>query len=647
MSINKISAIYGKLATVYHGSHTPPNQFIDIWKSGDFKPGLGAGQMHGPGLYTVFERGHNKTFKGDYGPYIYKFAVNLDGYLILTEKQIDIIYPELRGLSYINKLQKQCEWFGIDKIYIYGITEEPKYTSDIINRIQHDGLHSGVVFFGRNDGPVCIVQIPTSARLLGCIEEKWSESAGKNIVEESKFDFSKVNKAKTEILTMRENKADYFRQLSALYPNLAIEQISALNEAGRNVERFKHILSENIYNYAKSEPFQFLNNSVLELFPEAGEIAAEEVYKKGKYFEFLNHNLEQKYPEIGDKVAKEVAGKKPEYFFKFGLHNSFAQYARFAAENIAETNPIDFFTFKVAEQFPELEKNAAENLSKSHPTAFFDLKLQNKYKDISLNLLRKLESSVDLLSFFEFFNRKNILSIDPIFTKNIISKITEKYPRLYFMYNFNEQFPEMEISAAKMLIDEDPYLFFRYKLDDKYKDLVNDGLKSLLSLGPDLFFNLNLQNKYPDYERELAEKIAIDDDRTFFNYGLNKKYPDIEKWLAAELSKGDAEYFFYLRLDEGYPQFAETALKRLSEQNWAKFFTLNLDDKYPNFGEFFASKILNEPNGLFWFKKLKLDSKYPNLTSDKQDSIEKLSSWLIKNGFRKEFLYILDIMQKE
>jgi hypothetical protein len=93
-SIRKVlnEKVYGKLATVFHSSRTPPEDFIPLLVSGEFNPGKGAGAMYGPGLYTVFQLKGSKTANFGYGDSIYKLKLNLDGFLILNVEVCKKVY---------------------------------------------------------------------------------------------------------------------------------------------------------------------------------------------------------------------------------------------------------------------------------------------------------------------------------------------------------------------------------------------------------------------------------------------------------------------------------------------------------------------------------------------------------------------------
>ena len=64
--------IYGNIATVYHRSQTPPDKFKEILEKNEWKSGIGAGNLYGPGLYTVFTKSSNNR---GYGKYLYKMHV--------------------------------------------------------------------------------------------------------------------------------------------------------------------------------------------------------------------------------------------------------------------------------------------------------------------------------------------------------------------------------------------------------------------------------------------------------------------------------------------------------------------------------------------------------------------------------------------
>lgn len=139
--------VYGNIATVYHRSKTPPDKFKEILEKNEWKSGIGAGNMYGPGLYTVFSKSSNNR---GYGEYLYKMHVK-------GIKNFFIFLPEV-----YNKV------WGTNKSYDEMIAEQNKrFKSNFHKYI--DFIHSysrehskvaGIIFHGGHDGDVCIIFEP-------------------------------------------------------------------------------------------------------------------------------------------------------------------------------------------------------------------------------------------------------------------------------------------------------------------------------------------------------------------------------------------------------------------------------------------------------------------------------------------------------
>lgn len=87
--------VFGGEAFVYHGSWMRPDKFIPIFFNNQFKPGSGAGSMYGNGLYTVYYLEDTQTLDGRYGDYIYRFKINLHGFIIFDLHIAKLVYKKL------------------------------------------------------------------------------------------------------------------------------------------------------------------------------------------------------------------------------------------------------------------------------------------------------------------------------------------------------------------------------------------------------------------------------------------------------------------------------------------------------------------------------------------------------------------------
>lgn len=149
--------------------------------------------MYGRGLYTVYEKNtRTPTFRGEYGPYVYKLKVNLSGFLIFDAdtcakvkgKRVSIkdqmfelglqqAYKKLQ--SSWNRIKGQLtnnfdgnvtfeDVFGSDNI-----GEFVEYTSSIaliVSEVVRNRV-AGLVFTGYQDGNVCVIYDPSTVVVFG------------------------------------------------------------------------------------------------------------------------------------------------------------------------------------------------------------------------------------------------------------------------------------------------------------------------------------------------------------------------------------------------------------------------------------------------------------------------------------------------
>lgn len=114
--ISKFAEIFGRLATVYTGSNTEPDDFQELLSSGKFVTGLGTGNIYGPGIYAVYDKEKYYTFTGDYGKYIYKLAVDTTGFFSFNTGAIKRLYPSLSKYFEMKEISKEEfeKYVGID-----------------------------------------------------------------------------------------------------------------------------------------------------------------------------------------------------------------------------------------------------------------------------------------------------------------------------------------------------------------------------------------------------------------------------------------------------------------------------------------------------------------------------------------------------
>ena len=83
--------VYGKQAVIYHNSRSPPKDFMRFLLNDDFKFGNVGGKSIGNGLHCTWDPNGIQTH---YGSYIYKFKVNLYGFICYDRDIARLVYGE-------------------------------------------------------------------------------------------------------------------------------------------------------------------------------------------------------------------------------------------------------------------------------------------------------------------------------------------------------------------------------------------------------------------------------------------------------------------------------------------------------------------------------------------------------------------------
>jgi len=162
--------VYGTIATVQHGSRQGPADFIKTFENESglvkWQVNKGAGSMYGHGLYTVWSKTDHQTYRGGYGNWIYKFKVNLYGFIIFDKAICEKVYgSSLSPAEQLKKIGKK-QLLNRFNAGTKAILEEPpadmKKSSAIAAATSKylAGNVSGIVFFGSNDGPVVLIYDP-------------------------------------------------------------------------------------------------------------------------------------------------------------------------------------------------------------------------------------------------------------------------------------------------------------------------------------------------------------------------------------------------------------------------------------------------------------------------------------------------------
>jgi len=185
--------VYGTIATVYHGSEQPPEDFLKIFETGDlasyastnWKPGKGAGSLYGHGLYSVWMKTSHQTFRGKYGDWIYKLKVNLYGFIIFDDSVCQKVYGKsITPLEQMKLIGKEKELRKASKEEIRILSQLPiksERSSDLAEKTSGflKGRVNGLVFFGSNVGPVVLVYDPDIATPIAWTQlDKTTNSLG-------------------------------------------------------------------------------------------------------------------------------------------------------------------------------------------------------------------------------------------------------------------------------------------------------------------------------------------------------------------------------------------------------------------------------------------------------------------------------------
>jgi hypothetical protein len=162
--------VYGTIATVYHGSRQPPEEFIEVFEDESGKVGWevskGAGSAYGHGLYTVWMQTRHQTFTGGYGDWIYKFKVNLYGFIIFDDAVCRKVYgSSITPLEQLERLGKKNFIQRLSNRIKESLSQPPvrdersSHTAREVSKFLA-GAVNGIVFFGGIDGPVVLIYDP-------------------------------------------------------------------------------------------------------------------------------------------------------------------------------------------------------------------------------------------------------------------------------------------------------------------------------------------------------------------------------------------------------------------------------------------------------------------------------------------------------
>ena len=539
----KEAEVHGKLATVYHGSRTPPEEFEKFWKSGDYRSGEGSGNMYGPGIYSIYQKtGETRTERGEYGKYVYKFIVNISDYLILDENVFDTVHPEKATLSYKEKLKFQFKNYVIN--WNKKIPEvQPEFTSDIADKIKMGGLHQGIIFTGRQDGKVCVIFTPYSARMIGYSE-------GKKI---NKFDSKKIREAnpvkeplKRQGYTEKEKieislKFNFFGTLFH-YTRKNISKI--LGE-----ERLKEILTEyaekNIDNDS-IEPTNYVHTYPELVMPIVRKIAENDGKK------FFEKNLQIYYPEFAHTAAEKLKNDDIDSFFEhldqigstIGEHNK--NIIEMASEKLADNNPRSFFYYidKISKilngDIKKLVRLASRQLAQYHSKKFFNYfeKIKKVLGDESVEFAQIATKRLSKIGPDVFFDSlddiKKELGDEAIkITKIMAKRLSENFSSEFFNYydeinqTIGSDSKELALVAVKKLVKDEQTVFFdnfrliKFIFENDVIEFAQVAAENLANNDPLVLFRYFKKIKQVMGERgakDIFERLTETAPQLFFNY---------------------------------------------------------------------------------------------------------------------------------
>jgi hypothetical protein len=157
--------VFGAQAFIYHGSKAPPGVLVPALLSDKYKPGTHwKASFYGRALYTTYKLKDTATGTGFYGEYVYKFKVNLHGFISFDPDVTRKIYK--KDLSVV----EQGELVGLDDSTLemlkqYRVPAPGRPTSDGARWASAflRGKVKGLIFTGRHDGQVVCIYDPTIA----------------------------------------------------------------------------------------------------------------------------------------------------------------------------------------------------------------------------------------------------------------------------------------------------------------------------------------------------------------------------------------------------------------------------------------------------------------------------------------------------
>jgi len=378
------------------------------------------------------------------------------------------------------------------------------------------------------------------------------------------------------------------------------------------------------------------------------------------------------------KAAALFAEKNPNNAIRVGVHNIYKDIMDKHIDKLIGFDPVGFFEDQfedyssgVEKVYPKKGLIAARRLiwlisnkKATYNESILDYDLPNKYPEVAREfgeLIAKYDPSV-------FFKKeradalKNIpVEIKKIAAKTIANGTSRGEALLFFSFQLDKPYPELGLVAAKNIAEVDPTAFFdrAYKISEKYTEYAEIAAARMFKTSKYTYLLLSedLKNRHPEinkYIRQAAIEYAkrqpssILTDRFVSSKSsfIKKYYPEIKQLILKEHL--NPYYVFVGYFEVANEETRRVAAEKISLVNPALIQNL-LDD-------LMESKNLGPYRYLENFIKVRNPALYDSLDFgqgkaisqelSEQEKVEALASFLQKNNFKKEAIFVRRLISK-
>ncbi len=594
-SISKFAEIYGRLATVYTGTKTEPEEFQKLLSSKQFVTGLVTSNVYGPGIYAVYDKEKYKTFYGDYGKYIYKLAIDTTGFFSFNIETIKVLYPSLaKNIQMIEISKEEFEKY-------VGIDDE---NGDLIGKPEY--LNRKVFF---EDGRA----VPGSK---------------KNEYDEV------IKKTKEEIILRKYDPSKkYF-----VFPSYKDLLISEANLLGLNnfKERFEHLIPE----YEPEYTAQLATNTWNGLYPTVrgllfngsrdGNVAVLYDYDNSRVLSYTTVDSESQEISDSSKISsKENTEWSPspyrEYISESGGYSqeagekSVRERARKTIEIAVENGlPIDFQKNKTF----EIEKEYALNFISDKINFGGISSVHRDYVNYLIDERCMPDGNIEKLKpIFAKLANANINDASFILQRDTDKKLTDTYLewREDNKNLFNTKYFSFErlIDLDKMVLSNNPDELKNKIIEAiQHKDNVNSlaGNAGLLANLLDIFPPNFIKDLYRKYAENLATKLPV----------LFLENKIIMPNASSDVSSNRKSFSEIGSPISLYPDLVDTAISsipRISgmwDLDFLKFIKVDIsDNSVQKIKDLISSKLDGDSSGEFCSYAVNYISKAKNNSSNK------------------------------